>query len=284
MQYKEDYEKFIVDFNILLSKPQKNWRAISLKVDEFCAEKKKMLKVDYDWVSPYTITKDFTVCVMAHGKKPERALCVINVANGTFKRLKPHYKNTFRHPDPILRIEPNLLQLASTKRGFWVALKETCGEDAFTIHDLKTKNDELMQLYNKYVKFMDSTPSNEKDKKLAYIEQFDIIHYPNESWVKRSLNETKLKDNANTKKRPKLKTNFESDKKRRICDLVKCDEEIIPYQKSVVAPKNHEDFETDVIDIKLELKIISDETPDFDSIQGDNGSEDDIFGLMMKRG
>jgi hypothetical protein len=282
MEYKEEYDKFIVDFNILLSKPEKNWKEISSKVDEFCVEKKKFFKADYDWVSPYTITKDFTICVMAHGKKPERALCVINVANGTFKRLKPHYKNTFRHPDPILRIEPNLLQLASTKRGFWVALKETCGPDAFTIYDLKSKNDQLMQLYNKYVKFMDTSPFSGKERKLAYIEQFDILRYPNESWVNKSVNKSKVKDSSYSKKRPKLKTNFDNEKKIRICDLVKGEVEIIPYQESDIAPKDHQTFETDIIDVKLEMANLNSEENDFDSIQGDNGSDDDIFGIMMK--
>lgn len=285
MQYREEYEKFITEFNKLLSSKPPNWRAISLKVESFCLERKKANKANYDWVSPYTITKDFTICVMAHGKKPERALCVINVANGTFKRLEPHYKNTFRHPDPILRIAPNLLQLASTKRGFWVALKETCGDNAFTIYDLKTKNKELMEMYNKYVKYMHTSPFTGKDRKLPYVEQFDILHYPNETWANKHLIKSSTKDAPDTKKRPRSKTPVDFEKKKRICDLARCEEPIKPYQESNIAPTDHETFETDMIDIKLEMKQINSEPNDFDSILGDNGSQDnDIFGIMMKSG
>jgi len=263
MTHNEEYKNFISKFNPLLAnKEEINWNEVSNYIDSFCAKINANIPNDGPkWSSPYHIKTDMTICVLAHGKKPMRALAVIDATNGEFKRLEPEEKKGFKGNSRKLKLTANVLELATTKRGFWVVLN-TSLKYKYNFQNIKEQTDDILILYDLYVKNMDISPFTDERKKNAFTEQFDVVHYPNAEWCKYFLTEKKKSESKSLLKRKKKSLDFES-KKVRICDLVEV-KNIPKYNNSYIESASTKFPKRDVISIKEEINHITNETDNDD--------------------
>lgn len=271
--YAQEYYTFINSFNKLLdvkADKEVDWKAVSKELTRFADQRNSELSPNspYKWCSPYLISKPNAICIFAHSKHPTRCMALIDTANATFIRLEPCEKkglNSGRKLGPTA----NKLQLASTKRGFWLALKPM--KDANYTKESLSDEEKLKQLldyYDNHVAGMEKNPFKGDQAKLPWKQQFDLSKYPTTAWASIVAAEnTVVKDPGNTKKRKRLDYAGESSKQPRICDLVAADEEVPKYVDhlakeqetsavSILMKLKETKFDADEIDISKEMEMM----------------------------
>jgi hypothetical protein len=275
--YVEYYYDFLKELNGCLtvkSNQDVDWRSVSQTIQRFADDRNKELGRSSvsKWCSPYLINKDFSICIFAHGKHPTRCLALIDVATGLFTRLQPCERKGLKGGRK-LHSAANKLQLASTKRGFWLALQPMISS-GYTVQSLKdeTKLQELLNLYDTHVAGMEKNPFKGEQAKLPMKQQFDIERYPNSTWTSVSASASEVvvtKDPGNAKKRKRLHYAGESFKQPRICDLVvsgevpKFTEYLANKQQtsaaSILLSMQKTRFPADEIDIGKEMRSMNTE-------------------------
>jgi hypothetical protein len=229
-------------------------------------------------------------------------MALIDTANATFIRLEPGEKKGLKGGRKLCPT-PNKLQLSSTKRGFWLALKPM--KDAnYTKESLQDeeKLKQLLEYYDNHVAGMEKNPFKEEQAKLPWKQQFDLTKYPTNAWASIVASEAVVvKDPGNAKKRKRLAYAGESSKQPRICDLVVGDEEVPKFVEhlakeqetsavSILMKLKETKFDADEIDIGKEMLLMQREQQENETNflkscdLGNCGLDDESLGIVPAEG
>ena len=212
MPTEDEYQDYITNFNSKLKQLVQG----EIPVEEVEEEFKKYVT---KYVKPYTeaewsismFTKFYTnqICVLANSARGERCLAIIDKdfhrEEGRYNLKYTFRKIWFKNNDPkSIKWEPdskNRHCQYSEKKGFWLWLvKKPLVVDIFND---SSKNKELLELYNKYVRGMEINPDDESVR-VTRSEQFDM-NYPTPEWIEAVNDTIECKQKNSKAKKPKKK-------------------------------------------------------------------------------